>query len=297
MKSLVNNRQCAHAWAHQHQSEGRGSNFFFVGSTIYSYGHHFPIATIDGDIVYFTTKNYSNTTAHHKALARNAVSHKRIIFLPVVPEHRSPASNQYFQSANLDHWMGSIEADLKELNLNPRKRSLVHAIHSAIRSIQEFIEVLGIQPPKKVQNLLVDTRIETLTSSFELEQQRKLAREKRRERTARRNQLLALRKWECHETDRLPGTTALGYSSNLAYLRISQDETMIETSKGVQIRIEAARRFFRYIQNILPLGCDSCQYQIQQFKVDSIQPQGITVGCHYIPMDQVNNIAMLMRWI
>lgn len=71
----MNNRNVVHAWAHQHEARATGSNFYFVGDTIYSYGPHFPIARIDVDrgIVWFTTRGYSNTTAKHTSLARQAI--------------------------------------------------------------------------------------------------------------------------------------------------------------------------------------------------------------------------------
>jgi hypothetical protein len=58
----------AHLWAHQSQDSARtaNGNFFFTGDTIYSYGHHFPIARHVGGVVLFTTRGYSVTTAGHK---------------------------------------------------------------------------------------------------------------------------------------------------------------------------------------------------------------------------------------
>jgi len=41
---LRSNADVAHVWAQQVQDEERSGNMFFEGDTIYSYGHHFPIA-------------------------------------------------------------------------------------------------------------------------------------------------------------------------------------------------------------------------------------------------------------
>lgn len=67
MKHVFNTSEVAHIWAAQSQQSGRNAqgNFYFEGQTIYSYGRHFPIATIVGNDVLFTDKSYSNTTAKH----------------------------------------------------------------------------------------------------------------------------------------------------------------------------------------------------------------------------------------
>lgn len=67
MKRVFPTDEIAHIWAHQRQDEARnsGGNFYFNGPTIYSYGGHFPIASLSGkhpNVVYFTTRGYSNTT-------------------------------------------------------------------------------------------------------------------------------------------------------------------------------------------------------------------------------------------
>ncbi len=73
----------AHVWAHQSQDSARtaNGNFFFTGDTIYSYGHHFPIARHVGGVVLFTTRGYSVTTAGHKGHVESACSHLRVFYV------------------------------------------------------------------------------------------------------------------------------------------------------------------------------------------------------------------------
>ena len=69
MKRVFSNaREVCHIWAAQNQSEGRAGNVFFRDSTIYSYGHHFPIARVyaldTGDrVALFNPNRYSNSTS------------------------------------------------------------------------------------------------------------------------------------------------------------------------------------------------------------------------------------------
>src|SRR3990167_6686372 len=73
-KTLKNNREVAHIWAQQRQSEGKSGNMFFEGATIYSYGHHFPIARFARpDTVLLTSNRYSVSTAKHINYTRQAL--------------------------------------------------------------------------------------------------------------------------------------------------------------------------------------------------------------------------------
>lgn len=92
MKTVFPNREIPHKWVHQTQSDARGSHIFFEGPTIYSYGRHFPIATIHehktrGKLILFTSRDYSATTAKHKSYVSRAIPHDwRTIVCPHVLE-------------------------------------------------------------------------------------------------------------------------------------------------------------------------------------------------------------------
>lgn len=78
MKTVFSNtREVCHQWAAQNQLEGKAGNVFFRDSTIYSYGHHFPMAriyTLDtGDrIAVFNPNRYSNSTSKQQSYTRSA---------------------------------------------------------------------------------------------------------------------------------------------------------------------------------------------------------------------------------
>src|SRR5579872_7219827 len=73
-----------HLWMHKSQDSARnpGGNLFFHDDTIYSYGHHFPIARHvtngkqgkrEQSAVLFTTGRYSVTTSKHIGMVRGAI--------------------------------------------------------------------------------------------------------------------------------------------------------------------------------------------------------------------------------
>lgn len=79
MRYVVDSPMVAHLWAHQSQDSARnGSNFYFEGKNIYSYGSHFRCASVEtnrqGRKAYLvTTRTYSNTTAKHMGMVRSAI--------------------------------------------------------------------------------------------------------------------------------------------------------------------------------------------------------------------------------
>ena len=64
--------------------EGYNENMFIEGNTIFSYGHHFPIAKRWGKIYLMNSGGYSSTSKHHKMLVFGDLTScgKTIIFLP-----------------------------------------------------------------------------------------------------------------------------------------------------------------------------------------------------------------------
>ena len=97
MKTVFTTRELPHIWAAQQQTEGKAGSFYFRDATIYSYGSHFPIATIIGHDVLFTKRTYSNTTAKHIGKTRRAITHKNIIWCYDVPTNLSYPNTEQFK--------------------------------------------------------------------------------------------------------------------------------------------------------------------------------------------------------
>jgi hypothetical protein len=86
VKHVFPTNEIPHLWAHQTQSDARNSrnNLFFEGTTIYSYGGHFPIARIvkrgKKTCVLLTTRTYSVTTSGHVSMVRNAIPREMVVY-------------------------------------------------------------------------------------------------------------------------------------------------------------------------------------------------------------------------
>jgi hypothetical protein len=70
----MSNKNIAKLWMNQTKPFAKGSNFFFEGTKIYSYGYHFLIAEIVGDKVIFNTEKYSQSTSKHQSIVKMAIS-------------------------------------------------------------------------------------------------------------------------------------------------------------------------------------------------------------------------------
>lgn len=81
----MRNSMIAHLWANEKKESAHGSNFYFEGASIYSYGSHFEAGRIirnkRGEKAYLINDEYySNTTSKHQAYVRGAIPHGEKVF-------------------------------------------------------------------------------------------------------------------------------------------------------------------------------------------------------------------------
>lgn len=70
----------ARAWSLGGTPTRRKADTIYVsGPAIYSYGGHFPMAAIDGGIVWLNSCRYSRTTGRHQASVRLAINRAGLI--------------------------------------------------------------------------------------------------------------------------------------------------------------------------------------------------------------------------
>lgn len=74
----MNNSMVAHLWANEKKESARGSNLFFEGRSIYSYGYHFEVGRIVrnkcGEKAYLLNDEYySSSTCKHQRCVRSAI--------------------------------------------------------------------------------------------------------------------------------------------------------------------------------------------------------------------------------
>ena len=333
-KVFRNMAEVAHIWAQQTQDEGRCSNGFFEGDTIYSYGKHFPIARIFTDdagnkTVFFTTRTYSNTTAKHIGYTNNACSHMDTLYMNDIvttDDIYSDYAYTWYHRNNIAVMITELEELLLKFKQARRTKQwhLRMARNCAIR-IKNYTKFFKIKKSltKKAFSLVdyafsddrdkeVDEAIERerirLTDP-ELEKKRKKAQEARERRIEKENaeQLEKWRNFEAYTpyvTRKWSRIYGYGYTGrgHFDLLRYNVDQERVETSKGVKVPVEIAHTFYRYIKIMIAKGgCTSrncCDYVLMgHYTVDKITEEEIVVGCHTIQMTEVEAIAKQLNWI
>lgn len=263
MRNVFSNSELAHTYASQSQNSGRSSSMFFEGSTIYSYGYHFPIARIitneqGQEALLFTTRGYSNTTGKHISIVSAATRQYKKIFC------NNPKGSH---DENFKAWLSSSETIAKNL-INARKpEKYLTEIAYNKRQAEQYSEFFGIDIPENLQNVFNISNKQEYLSLYEKQIEFEKQEQKRRLREQKAQFKEQFKKWINYETDRL--YTSYKYD----FLRIK--ENRIETTQAVQIPIEIAKRLYLSIKN----GSLSVGDKILNYSVDKIGAE-IKIGCH-----------------
>lgn len=310
MKQVFNYSEVAHIWAAQSQQSARnqGNNFYFEGKTIFSYGRHFPIATIMEDkTVLFTLLSYSNTTAKHIRLTESAVSHLDKIYCAEVPIYL-PVS-QHIHDKNITHWKGNISNLFNQLG-NKKIRDIqgrINAIEHEKSQLNKYCQYFKIK--------IKDAELKKLLTQSEKPEFVDIARKA----VANKDKILAAKMKKAakaYETKYLPlwraydneGLKELPQSvkdlcnyyhtqnTGFTRLRFNQELNRLETSKGVQIPAEIAHKAFISLNGCFEGVCNSLNIPVMGYTITETTEKAIIAGCHTIPKEDVKYIADLLNW-
>jgi hypothetical protein len=277
-KVFSTHSEVCHVWAQQKQSEGKASRIFFDGPSIYSYGRHFEMARfIDANTVFVTTRGYSVSTAKHLSLVRGAVTHKTVFQVPSFTNH----------AENVQHY---IELAREYFDKAKRARTsttyLLGVAKHTVTILREYLEQFPTPIPDshaelwtalnhgtyldgEVQAALLKKEREARKA--ELESQRLRREEKEREEQER------LEKW-------IAGELVYGYFSAMR-LRVRENE--VETTHGAKVPVIEARKLYR----ALKAGIDVAGQHIGHYTVTRLDKEEIVIGCHNIPLAEIERIA------
>lgn len=273
MRNVFSNSELAHTYANQSQNSGRSSSMFFEGSTIYSYGYHFPIARImrneqGQEALLFTTRGYSNTTGKHISIVSAATRQYKKIFC------NNPKGSH---EENFKAWLNSSETIAKNL-INARKpEKYLTEIAYNKRQAEQYSEFFGINIPENLQNVFNISNKQEYLSLYEkrIEFEKQEAKRKLREQRAQFKE--QFKKWIKNETERM--------YTNYKYDFLRLNNERIETTQAVQIPIELGKRLYQNIKN----GTLNVGDKVLNFSVNSVGKE-IKIGCHTF------NKAYLLRF-
>jgi hypothetical protein len=273
-KVFQSNYEAIHTFAQRTHPEGRNQSrsVFFEGDKIYSYGYHYLLGEfLDANTILINDKGYSNSTSKHISILSGATSQYK----------------QYYKTrVDIDYIYNHVFNYLKPKLAKARKpQKYTSEIFSLWNSLNEYIterKETKTRRRKEYKQLLkfVDSLqdINTLKSLREWAKKEKEKKQRKEKRTLKEK----LNKFYKYEID-------FFRVGNLDYLRRSENGQYIETSQGVKIDIDEARRYYK----ILSSGANMRGEKISHYITKSFNDL-LTIGCHNISKEQINRISKLL---
>lgn len=308
MKKVVSESQVAHLWANQVQDEARNPHktFYFDNRTIYSYGRHFPIATIDANdsnLVFFTTRDYSNTTSKHKYTVRYAASHKTLLYC------KNPFSASCGNhSENIADFEAKAKAEASKLK-NARKPELyLEKIRDQRYLLEKYAKHFNINLDTcgvPLAFIWVESKDGgTKASEAELIERQKAKELADKNRAIHEAEQLALHKkrvtyWRKFQKAYYNDKATL-YSRNegIDYLRFNEKTQRIETSQGVEVPLRTGKTFYKQVLEIVKTGnCTLCgQNFMEHYEIKEINKDFVSIGCHKITIKEIKALSKKLGW-
>lgn len=305
------NSDVAHEWANGRDIRTGRNNVFAEDGTIFSYGRHFPVARFYGNdrgVVLFTSHDYSNSTARHKSYVRRAIPSRVKVFVVdkvcgagggdlTKPQHRE----------NLKAMISAIasqvaRAGAPRLRAETRADALSYAEGLRITANEYRAQFkLGGKPLASI-GVAVD-RVR------EIERAAATARRLWGKRTEEKRMVSALaaadrlREWVAGGNN----ATFFGYDLPVAFrLKAGTRGRVVQSSKGAEFTATAARAAYPRLCELRAELSGDCQYvpaigvpaddvlTISGFRTEAVDCDGVTVGCHRVTWQAVEELAALL---
>lgn len=159
----MNNSMVAHLWANEKKESARGSNLFFEGRSIYSYGYHFEVGRIVrnkcGEKAYLLNDKYSSSsTCKHQRCVRSAIPTGSKVFS--VGYNMSDDGSMAFITSQLELIKEVIEKYKKV-----RTELSYRDIWETFKNLMDYIEFFDMGTPRR---LLKKSANEWLGTNHEL---------------------------------------------------------------------------------------------------------------------------------
>lgn len=159
MRYVVEPAMVAHLWAHQSQDSARnsGGNFYFNGKDIYFYGSHFRCASIETNRLrerayLVTTRTYSNTTATHMNMIRNAIpGYETVFYTPRSVTLRNGKMYKYDYCEAAYYIVDQLEKINESINAQKKARTQNYTdqVEDCLLNIGRWIAFWGLDKRQK----------------------------------------------------------------------------------------------------------------------------------------------------
>lgn len=301
----MNHSQVAHTWANQsaRKNRAKGHSMFYEGPTIYSWGHHFAIATHvtndDGQqAVIFTRGSYSSSTGHHKNLVWNALDYGKL--LPTF--YGNPAPRYGVAANDKDELFKSFRTyveDARKAAIKAKRARLygetyaneARELLSEAAKFNAFFKLGGTVPA--FSELVTDEQFADMQKKAREAAKVRRACEEARKLQQQKNDAESFEAWKRGEGWSCPWSYQTDTNGS-AFLRIKGDE--VQTSRGAQVPLHHARRVFRFVKACKEQGrewhSNGAQVRIGYYHLDKVTSAGdIKAGCHVLSWERIAECA------
>ena len=296
----MNNQQVAHVWAQQNTAQGDGSNFYFRGATIYSYGDHFPLAKfVTPDVVLFNSGSYSVSTSKHQSYARNALAGYITVFeVPEVDLRPYKSTEADFikerygdmHNTNLKH----LKSEAERSSLKASKARVYKDVHEAdvLRYVEQYNLYLKVFKIRRKE--LEVPNLEALQKARDNELKNRRAKEAKRKAEVLRDFAEGAELWRAGAGVNLP------YNYPVMVRIYPSDSEQLQTSQGATFPVEHARKAFPLIKRCRDKKQswkrNGHSIHLGHFQLDSIDRQGnLKAGCHNVTWKEIERAWELIN--
>jgi hypothetical protein len=268
-KVFSSNSECIHVFAQRKQSEGRANSVFFYGDKLYSYGYHFTLATFVNDyVVLLNDIRYSNSTSRHQAICLQAFRQYTTI---------------YESQHNIELVVSELK-NLKKLLLKARKPEKY--LNKALNLIKAHKTAQSIYP--NVCNQIEAIKdLSELTDFFDMQTESlseyiAKAKKQEQERTEKYTLLFKNAFYAYEPYVEYKNKAHL----NCDLVRLSECETMLETSQNVKVSVSDAKALLRAHK----AGIDVTGKTISHYEIRSISNDRVLIGCHNLKLSDIERV-------
>ena len=294
----MNNSQVAHCWANQTKPKGRGSNFFFEGESIYSYGGHFEVARLvqtekGKTIALHNSERNSVTTERHKSEASRACHNLHEQFcVPSFPMRRMEAPTRaWFKDVFAYYRKLAVESYRKAKRA--RKYTDMH-LRDAEKAIANA-RLLKSHFPHATKGLRIrnvnDDEIARIEAKAKAQAKRDSKARAERDKMERALMIEKEKEWLNHERDRI-GYSWRSPNRNTRYLlRKHATKDRIETSHGAEVTMREGEVFYKVIDKFRDKPSDCPQANVNGFRLTRLEDSGAVIGCHTLSWEVMDEFA------
>jgi len=280
-KVFSNTDEVIHVFSQQTQSEGRNQSrsIFFEGKKIYSYGYHYLLGEFINDkkAIIINDNGYSVTTSKHIGKLRYATNHYKRFNLTNI---------------DIENVYNEIAKDLINLGKARKPQIYLYSIFSLFNELNEWIEYTKSNKIKnkyvvkkstskyiELKNIVKELKENYNTFLSNLKESEKIAKETKRKKEVEQLKT-SLDKFNSYKTN-------FFRIGNFDYLRLSKDNTNVETSQGIKIEISEAKKLYLAIQNEI----DIVGYKLGYYTINNINSKSLKAGCHNICIKSIQQIG------